>query len=55
MDRQPKSCKRILFLLDKNSESISHNEGLAEKIGFNYAEKLLSLRGYSVKNDVTLI
>ena len=47
--------KRILFLLDKNSESISYNEGLAKKMRFNYAEKLLSLRGYSVKNDFTLI
>ena len=55
--------KRILFPLDKNSDSISQNEGFVKNIRFHYAEKLLSTVGISknnslkmaIKNGVTLI
>ena len=34
--------KRILFPLDKNSDSISQNDRFVKKIRFQYVEKLLS-------------
>ena len=34
--------KRILFYMDRNSDSTSQNEGFVKKICFHYAEKLLS-------------
>ena len=34
--------KRILFTIDKNSDSTSQNEGFVKKIRFHYAKKLLS-------------
>ena len=46
--------KRILFPIDRNSDSTSQNEGFVKKIRFHYAEKLLSPTGISkkhVKND----
>ena len=42
--------KRILFPIDRNSDSNSQNEGFVKKIHFHYAEKLLSLAGISKKN-----
>ena len=44
--------KRILFPIDRNSDSTSQNEGFVKKIRFHYAEKLLSPAGISkhVKN-----
>ena len=62
---------RILFPIDKNSDSTSQNEGLFTKIRFHYAEKLLSPgvisrktrqkwlpvvgESYCIKNGFTLI
>ena len=43
--------KRILFLIDKNSDSTSQNEGFIKKIRFHYAEKLLSRAGISKKKQ----
>ena len=34
--------KRILFPIDRNSDSASLNEGFVKNIRFHYAEKLLS-------------
>ena len=39
--------KKILFPLDKNSDSISQNKGFVKKIRFHYAKKLLSPVGIS--------
>ena len=41
--------KRILFRIDRNSDSTSQNEGSVKKICFQYAEKLLSPAGISKK------
>ena len=41
--------KRILFPIDRNSDSTSQNEGFVKKIRFHYAEKLLSPEGMSKK------
>ena len=42
-NKQKKAVKkRMLFPLDKNSDSTSLNEGFVQKIGFHYAEKLPS-------------
>ena len=41
--------KRILFPIDRNSDSTSQNEGFVKKIRFHYAEKLLSPGGLSKK------
>ena len=41
--------KRILFPIDKNSDSTSQNEGFVKNIRFHYAEKLLSPAGISKK------
>ena len=42
--------KRILFPIDRNSDSTSQNERFVKKIRFHYAEKLLSPAGLSKKN-----
>ena len=63
--------KRILFPIDRNSDSTIQNEGFVKRICFHYAEKLLSPAGISkktrkkwflivgerlhIKNDLTLI
>ena len=39
--------KRILFPIDRNSDSTSQNEGFVKKIRFHYAGKLLSPTGLS--------
>ena len=39
--------KRILFPIDRNSDSNSQDEGFVKKIHFHYAEKLLSPAGIS--------
>ena len=41
--------KRILFPIDRNSDSTNQNEGFVKKIHFHYAEKLLSPAGISKK------
>ena len=41
--------KRILFPIDRNSDSTSQNEGFVKNIRFHYAEKLLSPAGISKK------
>ena len=41
--------KRILFPIDRNSDSISQNEGFLKTIPFHYAEKLLYLAGIAKK------
>ena len=41
--------KRILFPLDRYSDSTSQNEGFIKNILFHYAEKLLSPAGISKK------
>ena len=46
--------KRILFPLDKNSDSISQNEGFVKNIRFHYAEKLLSTVGISKNNSLKM-
>ena len=47
--------KRILFPLDKNSYSISWNEGFIKKIRFHYAEKLLSPAGISKNKPLKMV
>ena len=42
--------KRILFLIDRNSDSTSQNEGFVIKIRFHDAEKLLLPAGISKKH-----
>ena len=42
--------KRILFLIDRNYDTTSLNEGFVKKISFHYAEKLLSPAGISKKS-----
>ena len=61
--------KRILFPINRNSDSTSQNERFIKNIRFHYAEKLLSPEeiskklvqnsfqqgsSYSIKNDSTL-
>ena len=46
--------ERILFPLDKNSDSISQNEGFVKNIRFHYAEKLLSTVGISKNNSLKM-
>ena len=41
--------KRILFLIDRNSDSRSQNKGFVKKIHFHYAKKLLSWAEISKK------
>ena len=41
--------KKILFPIDRNSDSTSQNEGFIQKIHFHYAQKLLSPAGISKK------
>ena len=47
--RKKAANKRILFPIDRNTDSTSQNEGLVIKIRFHYAEKLLSLARISKK------
>ena len=61
--------EKILFPINKNSDSTSQNKGFVKKTRFHYAEKLLSqpgifektskkwlpIVGYSIKNSFTLI
>ena len=42
--------KRILFPIDRNSDSTSQNAGFVKKICLHYAEKLLSLGVIPKKN-----
>ena len=42
--------KRILFPIDRNSDSTSQNEGFIKKIRFLFAEKLLSPARISKKS-----
>ena len=42
--------KKMLFSIDRNSDSTSQNEGFVKKIRFHYAEKLLSPAGISKKH-----
>ena len=41
--------KRILLLIDRNSDSTNQHEGFVKKIRFHFAEKLLSPAGISKK------
>ena len=41
--------KRILFQIDRNSDSTSQNEGFVKNMLFHYVEKLLSPTGISKK------
>ena len=41
--------KRILFPIDRNSDSTNQHEGFVKKIRFHFAEKLLSPAGISKK------
>ena len=41
--------KKILFPIDRSSDSTSQNEGFVKKIRFHYAKKLLSQAGISKK------
>ena len=43
--KKSKVNKRILFPINKNSDSTSQNERFVKKIRFHYSEKLLSLAG----------
>ena len=47
--RKKAANKRILFPIDRNSDSTSQNEGFVKKTRFHYAEKLLSSAGISKK------
>ena len=47
-NKQEKAAnKRILFLIDINSDSPARMKGFVKKICFHYAEKLLSPAGIS--------
>ena len=49
-DKQKKTVnKRILFTLDKNSDSTNQNEGFVKKIRFHYTVKMLLPAGISKK------
>ena len=41
--------KKMLFSIDRNSDSTSQNEGFVKKIRFHYAEKVFSPEGISKK------
>ena len=43
--------KRILFPINRTSDSTSQNEGFVKKIRFHYAEKLLSPAVISKKHE----
>ena len=41
--------KRVLFPIDRNSDSTSQNERFLKKIHFDYAENLISPTGITIK------
>ena len=47
--RKKAANKRILFPIDRNSDSTSQNKGFVKNMRFHCAEKLLSLAGISRK------
>ena len=49
LSRKKAVNKRIMFPIDRNSDSNSQNEGFVKKIRFHYVEKLLSPAGISKK------
>ena len=47
--RKKAVSKRILFAIDRNSDSTNQNEGFVKKIHFHNAEKLILPAGISKK------